>query len=102
MTDEKPDVRACRVRNTTMWPAHSSVVWHADGLGTQITPVPCGLFATCRCDHCSPSSIAHYFGQGGVVLNLTLALPGAVAHGVLRVSGERKRGNEKGDILLIR
>ena len=48
--------------------------------------VQCGLFATSRFDHCSPSSIADYFRQGAVVLNLTLALPGAVAHGVLRVS----------------
>ena len=46
----------------------------------------CRLFASRRCDHSSPSSVEHYFGQGGVVLILTLALPGAVVHGVSRVS----------------
>ena len=49
--------------------------------------VRCGLFATSRFDHCSPSSIADYFRQGAVVLNLTLALPGAVACG----KGQKER-----------
>ena len=46
----------------------------------------CCLFASRRFDRCSPSSLEHYSGQGGTVLILTLALPGAVAHGVSRVS----------------
>jgi hypothetical protein len=46
----------------------------------------CGLFASRRFDRCSPSPVEHYFGQGGVVLILTLAPPAPVAHGVSRVS----------------
>jgi len=45
--------------------------------------VACSLFASCRFDRSSPSSVDDYFRQGRVVLILTLALPGAVAHGVL-------------------
>ena len=46
----------------------------------------CRLFASRRCDHSSPSSVEHYFGQGGVVLILTLAPPAPVMHGMARVS----------------
>ena len=45
--------------------------------------VACCLFASWRFDRSSPSSSDNYFGQGWVVLILTLAPPGAVAHGVL-------------------
>ena len=44
------------------------------------------VFTTRRCDHSSPSSLDEYFGQGGVVLNLTLALSAPVVHGRSRVS----------------
>ena len=44
------------------------------------------VFTTRRCDHSNPSSLDEYFGQGGVVLILTLALPAPVVHGVSRAS----------------
>ena len=46
----------------------------------------CCLFASHRFDCSSSSSLEHYFGQGGVVLILTLAPPAPVVHGVSRVS----------------
>ncbi len=46
----------------------------------------CCLFASRRFDRCSSSSIEHDSGQGGVVLNLTLAPPAPVVHGVHGVS----------------
>jgi hypothetical protein len=48
--------------------------------------VPCCRFASRRFDHANSSSNGDYFGQGGVVLILTLAPPAPVVHGVSRVS----------------
>ena len=48
--------------------------------------VACCLFASCRFNRSSPSSFDDYFGQGRVVLILTLAPPALVTHGMSRVS----------------
>ena len=59
----------CLLRIGELWPLEAAFA--------------CCLFASRPFHPPSPSSTDDYFGQGGVVLILTLALPGAVAHGVL-------------------
>ena len=56
----------------------------SDSLST--VAAPCCRFATRRFHPPRASSVDDYFCQGGVVLNLTLALPAPVMHGMARVS----------------